>query len=330
MKPYRAAVVGCGLIGSRFAQDAERIGVYTHAGAYAAHPRTELCALCDADAGALAEAGALWPGAVCFSDPARMVAEARPEIVSICTPDATHASLLRQVLAAESVRAVFAEKPLALDLQEAREIVALAGAKPMLINYARRFATNHQALKTRLDAGAIGTIVAVRGIYTKGLRHNGTHWIDLAHWLVGEITGVQAFDVLRESGPDPTLDVRINFRNGATGTLAGVPASNYSIFEMELLGASGRARITDSGWSVDLAVAGESSRYSGYRALGDPQPIEGDLRDLGLRAVENLTAHLDNPRSPLACTSRDGLTALAVADAAQRSVITGRVEVVAS
>ena len=328
MKPYRSAVIGCGLIGSRFAGDAGRIGVATHAGAYAGCGRTRLDALCDADGVALAEAGDRWSVEARYSDPVRLLAERQPEIVSICTPDPTHAPLLRQVLAVPGVRAVFAEKPLALDLAEARAVLALAEDKPLLVNYARRFATSHQALKARLEAGAIGRMVAVQGIYTKGLLHNGTHWLDLARWLVGEVAAVQAFDALHEGGADPTLDLRLQFASGATGTLTGLSARDYSIFEMDILGTAGRARLSDGGWSVELMTVAPSPRYTGYNTLGAPVAIEGGLRDLALRAVENLTAHLDDPRVPLACTGRDGLQVLLMAEAARHSLATGHYETV--
>jgi predicted dehydrogenase len=326
MKPYRAAVIGCGLIGSRFARDAGRIGVFTHAGAYAACERTELAALCDADAALLAEAGRQWKVDALYRDLAGLLAESRPDIVSICTPDDTHATLLKQVLAAPGVKAVFAEKPLATSLPDAREIVALARGRVVLLNYSRHFATNHVGLKSLLGSGGIGRIVAVQGVYTKGLRHNGSHWIDLARWLVGEIATVQAFDSLREGGADPTLDLRLHFQSGATGSLTGLSAGNYSIFEMDILGTEGRVRLSDGGWVVEHSPVECSPHYTGYRTPAPSKIIPGDMRDVTLRGVNHLTECLDQPGTPLACTVQDGLLTLLVAEAAGRSLVTARME----
>ena len=49
MMPYRAAVIGCGKIGSEYADDPRIRDIYTHAGAYTACPDTELVAVCDID-----------------------------------------------------------------------------------------------------------------------------------------------------------------------------------------------------------------------------------------------------------------------------------------
>lgn len=328
MHRYRAAVVGCGLIGSRFQSDAERIGIHTHAGAYAACAGTELFALCDADPQALAAAGAQWQIARLHDSVERLLVEAQPEIVSVCTPDATHAAVLTKVLAAPSVKAVIAEKPLALSANEARHVLALAGRRPVLVNYFRRFTTNHRMLKDRLASGALGRIVKVQGLYTKGLFHNGTHWLDLARWLVGEITEVQAHDSLGESGPDPTLDLRLTFAGGAVGTLAAMPHTAYSIFEMDVLGEAGRARLVDGGWMIETCQPRPSPRYSGYTVLSETTRLPGDLRDAMLRGVENLVAYLDDSHVPLACSGHDGLQALVIAEAAQRSLTHQRSEAV--
>ena len=328
MKTYRAAVIGCGLIGSRAAADSGRIGIYSHAGAYAACERTNLCALADSDTGALTEAGERWQVQARYSDIDVLLAETQPEIVSICTPDATHAALLARVLACDSVRAVLVEKPLALSVAEARETLDLARGKPVLVNYSRRFTSNHRALKQHVEAGALGRIVAVQGIYTKGLFHNGTHWLDLARWLVGEIAQVQAFDALRERGPDPTLDLRLDFLGGATGVLTGLSHREYTVFEMDLLGTAGRARLTESGWSI-LVSRPEASRHnSGYTVLGPPEVLVGGMRDATFNALQNLIAHLDDPAVPLACTGADGLQVLEIAETARRSLATRRAETV--
>ncbi len=320
MRRYRAAVVGCGLIGSRFQSDAARIGVYTHAGAYAACPRTELVALCDGDRPSLVEAGEQWKIARLHDSVDSLLAAERPEIVSICTPDANHAEMLAQVLAAPGVKAVVAEKPLALTATDARRVLALAEGRPVLVNYFRRFTSNHRALKAALVSGALGRILKVQGVYTNGLFHNGTHWLDLVRWLVGEISGVQAHDSLGEPGPDPTLDLRLTFDGGAVGTLAAMPHAAYSIFELDLLCEAGRARLVDGGWIIETSRPGPSPRYSGYTVLGEAARLPGDLRDATLQGVANLVQHLDDARVPLACSGQDGLQSLVIAEAARRSL----------
>ena len=191
--PWRAAVIGCGWIGSEVDDDPRVVGIQSHAGAYAACPQTRLIAM-DSNRARAERAARRWGLGGGVHDVRRLLEDERPEIVSVCTPDATHADLLRQVLQSPAIRAVVVEEPLALDVREARSLVELARSRGVTfaVNYTRRYVASHVEAQRRVAAGAIGQIVAVQGLYTKGIIHNGSHWFDLACWFVGEITRVQA------------------------------------------------------------------------------------------------------------------------------------------
>jgi predicted dehydrogenase len=124
---FRAAVIGCGRIGSGFADDPLLAGdVYSHAEAYVRSPATQLVAVCDRDPAAAAECARRWGLSASFIEVKEILKEASPEIVSICTPDETHFEISRAALEAPSVRAVLCEKPLAMSLAEGEELARLA------------------------------------------------------------------------------------------------------------------------------------------------------------------------------------------------------------
>jgi len=321
---YRAALIGCGKIGSEFADDPRIKGIYTHAGAYDACPSTRLVAVCDTSRDKAERCAARWNAEAAYTDPAAMLRECRPDIVSICSPDETHFDLLCTAIGSDGVRAVLVEKPLASNLKEARHAVRLAEAKgvKLAVNYSRRYSLGHQQLKERLANGEIGPLQAVGGYYTKGTRHNGSHWFDLARFLLGEVDEVWARDVRKEGGDDPTLDVFLSFRNGSAAFLHALDARAYSLFEMDIIGEAGRVRLYDSGHRMAVQSAGDSPCYSGYRTLLPPQDIPIDLEDTLLHAVEDLVASIEENRDPL-CSGEDGVAALAIAEAALRSARTG-------
>ncbi|MEY2632893.1 MAG: hypothetical protein RIR00_1547 [Pseudomonadota bacterium] len=321
-RPYRAAVIGCGLIGAGW-QFSSSAGIYAHTAAYAACPDTRLVGVCDLDPDKARAAGAAWQ-VPAYTDPARLYAECAPEIVSICTPDASHGDQLRQALAQPGLRAILAEKPLALDLAEARALVASARQQgvTLAVNYSRRYAPGHQALAARLRAGLIGDLCRFHGYYTKGTRHNGSHWFDWLRLFAGEVAWVEGSNGLGESGPDPTLDARLGLANGAIGQLHALDARRYSLFELELVGSHGRLSLTESGHRYRLELAGPSPRYAGYQTLLESENADAGLHDTLLHAVNDLAAALHQPRPP-ACSGQDGLAALAIADAILRSAETG-------
>ena len=328
----RAAVIGCGRIGSELAETAHALGVQSHAGAFAASAHTELVAVCDADPARATRAGELW-GVPAFVDVGDLLRSARPEVVAVATPDATHAAVARAVLAAHGVRGALVEKPLALDAAEAQALVALALREgvALAVHYPRRTAPPYLELARRIESGALGNLQHVHGLYTAGVAHNGTHWFDLVRMLAGEIAWVEAADGLGEGGDDPTLDVALGLAGGARGGLAGLPRTAHATFELDLVGTAGRARLTEIGWHLALEEAGPSPRFPGYRELAPAWEAADALHDAVLYAVEDLVSSIEEGREPRA-TGTDAVAALAVADAARASAAAGgaRVEVGAS
>jgi predicted dehydrogenase len=108
--------------------------VFTHAEAYYTSDKTSLVALCDTDRAKLEDAGNRWTVSELFEDPAKMMAEASPEIVSICTPTNTHLAVAEQLLGAPTPpKAILCEKPLASNLTDAEALVALAKENGVLV-----------------------------------------------------------------------------------------------------------------------------------------------------------------------------------------------------
>lgn len=140
----------------------------------------------------------------------------RPDIdvVDICTPNDMHAEIA--IAAAKAGKHIICEKPLARTVQEARamwEAVKASGVVNMVaFNYRRTPAV--ALAKKYIEAGRIGQILNFRGTYLQDWSADpdsplswrfqkkiagsgsvgdiGTHVVDLAHYLVGQIAEVSA------------------------------------------------------------------------------------------------------------------------------------------
>jgi predicted dehydrogenase len=319
---YRAALIGCGKIGSEFAESPglAEAGICTHAQAYASCEATRLVAVCDSDPAKLERCGERWNIAARYRDADRLLAEQRPEIISVCTPDPTHYELVRAGLRVDGVRAVLAEKPLALEIEQARELVKLAAERGVIlaVNYLRRYAESIIRLRDLIRADALGSVQLVSGLYTKGTLHSGTHWFDLARFLVGEVNRVKGRNRLNEAGNDPTLDVHLEFDSGTVGALFGCSEDDFSVFEMDLIGTRGRVRLTQSADLVEIFTATDDVPCSGYRGLLRQSRTENVLKDVLLRVVENLLRCLRTGAAPQ-CTGFDAVRALEIGLAARWS-----------
>ena len=125
MKRWRAAVIGGGFIGRVHAEALHRL------------PQAELTALCDPE-GAQQKAEA-WNVPHAYADYRELVEQERPEVVHICTPNATHYEIAKFAL--EHGAHVLCEKPFVLHLWQAQELTALARARGLAngINFHNRF-----------------------------------------------------------------------------------------------------------------------------------------------------------------------------------------------
>jgi predicted dehydrogenase len=202
------------------------------------------------------------------------------------------------------VKAVLAEKPLALTLAEARALAQTD--KVLAVNYNRRFTPAFRAL-------TLTDVQHVHGFYVKGLKHNGTHWLDLLRLLVGEPEVVAAYDRLHEPGDDPSLDAELAVGNVGV-RLAALDTTKFTAFEMDITTTSGRVRILEGGHVIERYAAGEDPRNPGYRVLQPPTIQRGALKDGTLHAVTDVVRCVNTGDTP-ACSGEDALKALELAEA---------------
>jgi predicted dehydrogenase len=323
---FRAAIIGCGKIGSEFADDPRIKDIYTHAGAYVHCHQTELVAVCDKEREKSERCKDRWQLTDYYTDYKQMISETEPDIVSVCTPDQTHFEIIRTILTSFDVQAIFAEKPLAVDLNDAQDLVNFAEQRGVVlaVNYSRRYSEKLFELKNYLHSNTFGSIQTINGYYTKGTLHSGTHWFDLARLLIGEIRRVKGFDNLKERSDDPTFDAYIEFKNGAKGFLHACNAIKFSIFEMDILGSKGRVYIKDSGHVVEIYRITESPYYSGYTSLHLSDTFTDVMKDTLLHAVEDIVHCLQTGQTPR-CSGHDGYAALKIAHAIRLSVDSGNI-----
>lgn len=317
---YRAAIIGCGKIGSEFSDLSRQEGIFTHADAYQACQNTELVALCDVDLRKLKKCGKKRGIRALYNNPEELLSEQKPDILSICTPAHTHYPLVRTALESKAVRAVIAEKPLAIRVSDAEALVQLAARnkKVLAVNYQRRYLPCFIGLRELIRDGGLGRIQTVGGFYSKGLIHNGTHWLDLIRFLVGEPKEVQGIDLLGENGEDPTLDLVLKFVDGTGGHLQACRAEAFGIFEMDIVGTKKRVRLSDGGNNWEWSTVGEHPRFKGVKALLPSNGLPGTVKDALLYVVKNTIDCLETGRSPQ-CSGEDAVAALRIAMIARKS-----------
>ena len=197
-------------------------------------------------------------------DPLQAIHDPDVEAVLIATPTTTHAALIEAALRAG--KAVWCEKPIALDLDETRRIVEVWRDTdiPVQLGFMRRFDPGYARAKALIDAGDLGRIEQFRALsrdtYPPPLEFLLTaggsfldmaiHDLDLARFLVGEVEEVHAwasvlFDERFAKANDwDTAVIMLKFHNGALGVVetARHSAWGYDI-RTEVAGATAKVVI---------------------------------------------------------------------------------------
>lgn len=259
-----------------------------------------------------------FPAAAVYGSWAEVEAAAQgTEVIAVASPTEEHLDGVRRAVDL-GAKTVVCEKPLAQSRERAEELVELTrrAGIPLVLNYTRRFAPLLDVLRAHLEPSR----AAVQGVirYTGGLRHNGTHWIDLCRAVLGEVANVDALGSAGAgSQADPPQSVRLRFEAGAEVTLVGLSGAEYSVGEGELYFPQGVIRFSDGGGTVFHSVAKDSEIWRGFRMLAPPRLLTGDglrghFANLARHAIELATTG-GTPR----CAGEDGLAALKVVELAR-------------
>lgn len=325
-KMYRAAVIGCGMIGMTAEADRKRLKPATHAGAFFRNSRTALVGLCDADPKKRLLAARLFPGIPFFMSAEEMFRAVQPDIVSIATHPDSHREYLALALQ-HKVRAIMCEKPLADSVKDGERIVRLAAKHPrtaIFVNHMRRFDPLLRKTAAKLRLGHIGTVLQSACYYTKGIRNNGTHIIDLLRYFLGDIAwvyGVRGNAEFHLPG-DENIDALLKFKSGALASLHALEDRAYGIHDLHFYGTKGALRITRYGFEVEWRSVRPSRDYKNFNEL-TPPVLEGDKRSFFAPMAAHVVRVLDGKEQPLS-TPADGLAALRVIEALFLSAKTGR------
>lgn len=248
-------VIGLGRLGRVYARDlAQRV------------PRARLVAVADLQtelAAAFAREHGVprWYGA-CQD----LLADPEVEAVAVISSTSTHREMV--IEAARARKAIFCEKPIAMSLAEAAEMLAAVESAGVFfqMGFQRRFDAGYAAAREKVEAGVIGTPVLLSSTSRDPFRpplefcdpkvsggliaDMGVHDFDVARMLLGEVKsvyatgGALAYPELKPVGDIDNAVINLTFESGALGV---VELSRNAVFgydiRAEIWGTKGSLQI---------------------------------------------------------------------------------------
>ncbi len=262
------------------------------------------------------------------------------DAVVICTPTDTHADLIERFVRAG--KAVFCEKPVDLSIDRVKACLKVVEAErgTLMVGFQRRFDPDFMALKHAIDEGRIGTVEMVTltsrdpgpppyeyirrsgGIF----RDMTIHDFDVARWLLGEEveTVFAAASVLTDPeigrlGDHDSVNVILTTASGRHCTITNSRRASY--------GYDQRIEVHGSKGSVSAENHREARIEIADGAGYTRPPLLNFFMTRYIAAYANeIAAFTDAVQNgtPIGNDGRAGLMALALAEAALKSVAEGR------
>ncbi|MBI2502988.1 MAG: Gfo/Idh/MocA family oxidoreductase [Candidatus Latescibacteria bacterium] len=254
-----------------------------HVPALQSHPEAQLVAVCGRNAERIADAGL--------------------EALVVAAPEEAHHDVCMAGI--EAGLHVLCEKPLAMTETQAKSMAAAAGAAGIvhMTYFTWRWMPWFRYLKELVENGYVGKVYESSFRSTGGYGRNGAyHWkwdqrhglgavgdlgshmIDLAHWLIGDVTNVSASleALVKRPPPDESFEpandsalLNLQFEDGSHGVVHVSALTHLGSRAME--------------WEVRL--------YGESGSLGVTMNLADGWKIWGLRSEENEIQYLDVPAS---------------------------------
>ena len=319
MELYKVAIIGAGSIGANKPDTIDSPiteNILTHAHAVFHHPRTELYAIVDTDPIQLEKAVKKWqPKRAFLSLDDLEVDPEKSDIIIVAVPTEWHYPTLVAIHDLFQPRLVICEKPFCGDLKQAISIQNQYAKKQVsiMVNYIRRFSAGHQEIKNNIDTGKYGKALNCRVLYTRGLKHDGCHALDLLNWFFGRCL-YNHFDdcpgsIIDRSASDPTIYAKLIFEDCKSVVLQPCDGRKYGIFEIDICFENARVRLIDNGLYFETYPINEINEW-GHKSLSY-KLTEVLRRETGLNfamyhLINNAVDFLDK-KTILRCYSKNAI-----------------------
>ncbi len=273
------------------------------------HPEAKVVAVCGRDPLRTQQFAEKWGVPDFYHDYQALITSGKIEALIVAALNETHYPITMAAL--DAGLHVLCEKPLAITYAQAQEMTEKAAAAGVntMVAFTHRYMPTTRYLRQLLDSGYIGKPYTLNMRYYSGgarkpgykwkndksrpgagvLYDLGSHWLHLARWFYGEITGLTCYmdAILTHEGHESADDMAtmtVKFANGAMGILTvgrlgwegNKPGQTQ---QMDFHGSDGTLYLTLD-WDTVQQIRGVKDGSMGVEVLPVPESIwQGARRD---------------------------------------------------
>ena len=328
MVKYKAVIIGTGRIGYLLQKDRKREQPASHSFALSKNKRISLIAGCDNNKEKLNLWHRDFPKANIYNDYIKLMESEKPDIVIIAVDEVSHLEVTLKVIEYKP-KLIILEKPVAPNLESALKIKRAAEFKKVsiLVNHERRYSKDYIILKELLRDNKIGKIDSINAYLWSGMKvwnkkseddgsclliHDGTHLIDVIHYLFGLNLIDPIIDNYTINKKDEILSLFLHYiiKKDKIISLELNGQKSFLGFELEIKGRHGRIIIGNGYFNV--YYSSPSPFYSKFKSLVKYKKIKRPWKTYYFtNMIKNCMDFLDG-KNRLISTLNDGVKAIEV------------------
>lgn len=266
---FNVLIVGLGKIGMGYDLDLNHEEyVYSHAAAFSQHKGFNIVGGVDLDT-KLGKTFKERYKSEFFENIQEALKKHHPDVVVIATSTQFHNQTLKDIVKYSKPKLVLCEKPLSYRVEEAYLMQKLCKENgiQLFVNYMRNSLPDSINIKNKITSGEYDGNLKGIAWYSKGLIHNGSHFVNLLEYWLGSIKKIHCINKGRSfESHDVEPDFSLSFKKGDVIFLSA-KEENFSHYGIELLFENGRLRYDQGGKNIYWTPAEQDENLPAYKFL---------------------------------------------------------------
>jgi predicted dehydrogenase len=328
MEPIRVGVIGIGVMGKLYSRIVSEL------------PYTELCGVADIHFDKAEETAKRYD-ARAFRDSRELIRETSPDAVIISTPEDQHVEPVRH--AAQTGIPIFLEKPIGITIQDGMKILQEVHDAniSLMVGHTLRFDPRYTSARDAIQKGKLGSIVhmaarrngSIAGATRIAGRCSvtmflGIHDIDFMLWTLGrrvaQVFSYGKMEKLNSYGVHDSIVSLLKFEDDTSAILETSWVAPVMFWQFEAVGTEGILQISTPELET-AAYTREGMQFSFPLYQFEPLP-SGQIWNLYQAQLSHFFDCIINDK-PFIIQPEEALEAVAVAEAIDRSINSGKPEV---
>ncbi|MDG2147010.1 MAG: hypothetical protein P8K14_02140 [Flavobacteriaceae bacterium] len=222
------------------------------------------------------------------------------DLIVLSADPETNVYHLNKLKSIEKVKLFLIEKPFLnrnLNISDFKKIL-----NKTYINYYRKSLPFFRELRGNIQNHLFGDLININIRYSKGIKNNGSHLIDLVNFFFDSSYDKKSVKVINYindySSDDESITFSVNYKYNGKNIAAifhALDERKFSLIEMDLIFEKKRFRIYDFGGKIEIYEPQEDIVFSGYKNLRSLKIEDTDINSYGLHTYE-LISHILNKR----------------------------------